>query len=239
MKLMRHLMKTILLFLALLAGVSSSPALTPGPRIILECPGCKRAVRELTIGSGNTFGAQWWTDGFCDAPGLPLLPELVKCPYCQTLFWCADVKKLAEIPFWGLDDGKWEEAKSVLDPKEADYLTVANAKGISRDHQLYARKRAWWLANDAVRWRPKGKADWTPARRENLEKLGALLGEKEENNVVLKAEIARELGQFETCAKLLARKFKEKDSAQSAVFLRKLAKEQNSKVALLPPASGK
>lgn len=227
---------TVLLALALLNWVLPAEALTPGPTIIRQCPGCKKALREFTIGSGNSFGAKWWTDGKPDAPMLPMLPELVKCPDCRWLFWVADAKKLAELWF---DEGKWANAKSTVDPVEDDYLAAAKAKGVSRTHQLYARKRAWWLANDTVREQSNRALVWSGARRENLEKLSALINEQEECDIILKAEIARELGQFETCTKLLARTFKEKGCESYAAFVRRLAREKKSKVALRPPAEKK
>jgi hypothetical protein len=101
---------------------------------------------------------------------------------------------------------------------------------------LYACKRAWWLANDAVRERPDRSLTWSGARRENLEKLSAMINEHEECEIILKAEIARELGQFETCATLLTRSFKEKDCKTYAAFVRELALAKKSKVELLPPA---
>jgi len=230
-----RILRTALFVLLLLAGVSMATALTPGPTIIRQCPGCKQGVSEFTIGSGNLNGAKWWTDGKEDAPMLPMRPALVNCPYCRKLFWIADAKKLAERQPW-LDGGKWDQAKSVLDPVEADYLAAAKAKGISREHELYARKRAWWMANDTVRERPKRVLAWSGARRENLEKLSTLIPTQKECDIILKAEIARELGQFETCAKLLARSFKEKDCSSYAAFVRELALAKKSKVELLPPA---
>jgi hypothetical protein len=44
---------------------------------------------------------------------------------------------------------------SVLLGTNALYLAAAKVKGVSRKHELYARKRAWWLANDTVREHPK------------------------------------------------------------------------------------
>lgn len=229
------LLPTVLLALTLWSGVFPARALTPGPTIIRQCPGCKKGLRELTIGSGNLFGAKWWTDGKLDAPMLPMLPELVKCPHCRWLFWIADAKKLAELS-WGQAEAKWAQAQSVLNPEEDDYLAAAKAKGASRKHQLYARKRAWWLANDAIRERPDRSLTWDGARRENLEKLSALLNAPEEGDLILQAEIARELGQFETCAKLLTRSFQDKDCGRYAAFVRELALAKKSQVARRPTA---
>jgi hypothetical protein len=230
-----NVLRTALLVLVLVAGASTTPALTPGPTIILECPGCKQGLREFSIGSGNTIGAKWWTDGKMDAPMLPLGHALGKCPHCRELFWIADAKKLAEFRVYE-DKAEWAKAESLLDPVEEDYLAAAMAKGVARERELQARKRAWWLANDTVRGRPERTLAWSGARRENLEKLSALINEHEECEIILKAEIARELGQFEACAKLLTRTFTEKGCESYAEFVRGLARAKKSSVEMRPSA---
>jgi hypothetical protein len=52
-----------------------------GTTIIKKCLECSGLIKEYTIMSGNTFGAIFWTDGKRDAPMLPDLPWLVKCPH--------------------------------------------------------------------------------------------------------------------------------------------------------------
>jgi hypothetical protein len=224
-------LRTALLVLVLVAGASTTPALTPGPTIILECPGCKKGLREYSVGSGNTIGAKWWTDGKVDVPMMPLRHVLRKCPHCRELFWIADANTLAK--FWVPED-KWAKAESLLDPVEEDYLAAAMAKGVTREREFEARKRAWWLANDTVRGRPERTLAWSGARRENLEKLSALINEHKECEIILKAEIARELGQFEACVKLLTRSFTENGCESYAEFVRGLAREKKSSVELRP-----
>lgn len=226
-------LRTALLVLMLAAGASTTPALTPGPLVLLECPGCKQGLREFSIRSGNTIGAKWWTDGKMDAPMMPLRHALGKCPHCRELFWIADAKKLTEL---GNSEDKWAKAERLLDPVEEDYLAAAMAKGVPREREIQARKRAWWLANDTVRGRPERTLAWSGARRENLEKLSALINEHDECEIILKAEIARELGQFEACAKLLTRTFTEKGCESYAEFVRGLAREKKSSVELRPSA---
>jgi hypothetical protein len=225
--------RAALFVLALVSFVSTAGALTPGPTIIRECPTCMKGLRQFTIGSGNMNGSKWWTDGKVEAPMFPMRPELGKCPHCHKSFWIEDAKKLAELS-WSEDGAKWAQAKAILEPVEEDYLKAADAPGLSTKRQLHARKRAWWLANDPGRGRTGQNITWNNARRENLKKLSALLDEKVELDVILKAEVARELGQFEACAKLLARPFKEKECESYAAQVRDLAGERNSTVALRP-----
>ena len=242
MKSVINISRTAVVMVALATFVSGALAMTPGPTLIRECPGCAKPLKQFTIGSGNTIGAKSWTDGKVDAPMFRTGPALVKCPDCQKLFWIEDAKKLAELS-WGDDaaNAKWDKAKEFLDPVEEDYLTAANAAGVSREHELHARKQAWWLANDASRRRAGNSITWKGVRLENLPKLSALLDEKVEYDVILKAEIARELGQFETCSNLLARPFTAQDCEceSYAAFVRKLAGEKKSKVELLPQVEAK
>ena len=227
-----------LFFLGLAAYAGVALAMTPGPTIIRECPGCKQPLVEYTIGSGNTIGSEFWSDGKLEAPMLPLGPDLVKCPHCQKVFWIADAKELAEVSW--VDDpakqAKWAKAKELLRPMESEYLTAAQAAGVSREHELLARKLAWWLANDANRRRANRSFAWSGARLENLQKLSALLDGKIACQVILKAEIARELGRFEECSNLLARPFEGEDSgfADYAAFVRRLAADGKIMVELLP-----
>ncbi|HSH16009.1 MAG TPA: hypothetical protein VLD18_08250 [Verrucomicrobiae bacterium] len=235
----KTLIQTGLLMLAFTVGVFKAQALTPGPTIIRECPQCKKPLMQFTIGSGNSRGARLWTDGKMDAPGMPLWSGLGKCPHCQELFWIADAKKLGEIGWTTLvaspeDTARWEKAPQIATPTEADHLLAAEAKDVSHQHEEQARRWAWWVANDAIRANPGPRYTWSGPRRQNLEKLSLLLDDQKECDVVQKAEIARELGQFEVCLKFLDREFGQDCDESFVAFIRKLANEKKTNVAVLP-----
>jgi hypothetical protein len=212
-------------------------ALTPGPTLIQQCPSCTNAVRQFTIGSGNTFGARFWTDGYMDAPMLPLLPALVKCPHCKELIWIEDAKELGEVGWGTGNEDKWSAARAVKDPDEGDYLKAAAEPKLARDREIYARRRAWWLANGPARDNPKGSTQWTPERKKNLERLSSLLDTSKDDELIAKAEIARELGNFDQCRKLLGRRVG-KDWRNAASLIKRLAKEKKDRVELLPSGGG-
>jgi hypothetical protein len=58
----------------------------PGPNVIRQCNHCQKPFTEPTLMSGNTFGATFWTDGKQEAPMLPDMPWLVKCPHLRRIF---------------------------------------------------------------------------------------------------------------------------------------------------------
>ena len=70
--------------------------MTPGPTIIYQCYKCEGNFKYPTIGSGNTFGARFWSDGKKDAPMLPDQPWLIKCPNCDALIWRDELKQMGE-----------------------------------------------------------------------------------------------------------------------------------------------
>ena len=69
----------------------------PGPTIVRSCTECHGLIAEYTLGSGNTFGATFWTDGKMDAPMLPDEPALVECPHCRAPLWIEDQEQIGEM----------------------------------------------------------------------------------------------------------------------------------------------
>lgn len=51
--------------------------------IFKRCQHCLGLIEQPSMISGNTIGARIWTDGKMDAPMLPELPQIVKCPHCS------------------------------------------------------------------------------------------------------------------------------------------------------------
>ena len=213
-------------------------ALTPGPTFILECPHCREPVRIYSIGSGNTFGAKFWTDGKIEAPMLPDRSPIVKCAKCTRLFWKAKAKQLGRIEVYSVskeEEERFAKASNALDPTEQDLLNLSEARDLSRDEQVTVRRRAWWLANDRFRSnRESNKTGFSEAQLGNLRRLYSLLDEQDPGERILKSEISRELGNFEECLQLLEKEFEDNGEAARAMFIRELAAKKNSRVTQLP-----
>lgn len=58
----------------------------PGPSQILTCPHCGQKKEIMSLLSGNTFGADNWSDNKCIAPMLPEISYVQKCPRCAAYF---------------------------------------------------------------------------------------------------------------------------------------------------------
>lgn len=183
--------------------------MTIGPSNIRECPACAKPVEQPTLGSGNTFGARQWSDGFLDAPMMPELPRLAKCPHCTALFWVEEAKQLAKCWPQEIESSRWPEANEIEGPSAEEFLGALPSVDGDAAKETFVRMRAWWRGNDRFR---KGDADAPPfsdAERANLEALARMLDDSDPQQVIMKAEIARELGRFDRCLKLLERDFEE------------------------------
>ena len=186
--------------------------------IIRECPHCKAHVVQEDTLSGNTIGATYWTDGKREAKMLPDHPLLVKCPVCGLLFW---VDEAVEIDS-GFDAAKGKQ--QVLAPSEKEVLNFLEGPALPRDKELYVRVWAWRSANDAWRWVPNATPAFSEAQVKNIKALSDMLDETEPNQRILMAEIARELGNFDECLRLLSHPFDE-PYGHAVGFIKKLAEE--------------
>ena len=187
--------------------------------IIRECPHCRaHVVQEETV-SGNTIGATYWTDGKREAKMLPDHPWLAKCPVCSGLFW---VEEAVEVDT-GFDAAKGKQ--QVLALSENELLGFLAGPALTQDKELYLRVRAWRSANDAWRWNPNATPAFSKEQVQNLKSLYKMLDEKEPNQRILKAEIARELGEFDECRLLLSYQF-DKGYDYAVGFIKKLAEEK-------------
>jgi hypothetical protein len=201
-------------FILCSAAVAYYPAL-----IVRECPHCKAHVVQEDTLSGNTIGAKYYTDGKREAKMLPDHPALVKCPVCSDkLVWVDEAKEV---------DSGFEAAEGkpkVLTPSEKELVAYLASETLPKEKEFFIRLRVWWMANDAWRWVPNSKPAFSSEQVKNLEALSALLDESEPNQRILKAEIARELGNFEECLLLLSYQFEEVYD-WAVGFIRKLAEE--------------
>ena len=125
----------------------------PGPTILRECSSCGKHIMQHTIGSGNTFGARFWTDGKRDAPMLPDAPWLMKCPHCDTLVWIDEQRQLGELDpseARARDTDRSADARSALTPTLEDYAGFLEAGVSDKEKERYVRIRTWWAGNDRV-----------------------------------------------------------------------------------------
>ena len=168
----------------------------------------------MTLMSGNTFGARVWTDGKQVAPMLPHPPAVVKCRNCAECYWLAETKEVGTVEQWEGEDRQvdpaWAAAQEVQEPAEEEYYQILE-KGLAvaglQERNL--RVFASWRRNDAFRDAPEAQAGGITTAvgtcRQNLEALASLLDEVNEDDRLMRAEVLRELGEFESAKDVLSR----------------------------------
>lgn len=216
----------------------------PAPTLIIQCPykGCTAHYRVRQYYSGNTFGAQVWTDGRIAGPMLPEVPEITRCDSCGGIFWVDRAPTVAQVE-WGDPSDPWHDTPDVrfLTPQEYLEALASPALSSNRTEEQRLRSLLWWADNDryrldhwVVRTCSAGEG-WLDEEqvRQNRTRLFELLDEREPANRLAKAELARELGWFAVARELLDGEWPEEYREQAA-FIRNLAEMGNTEVCAFP-----
>lgn len=201
--------------------------MTPGPTIVRKCSACGTLIAELTIASGNTCGARFWTDGKREAPMLPDALWLVKCAHCGALIWINEQKKVGELGPWaprGKDAARFRSARPPAAPSLDDYFAALSAPIADAQKERYIRLRAWWAGNDCRR-QSGHAAPMSDQEIANLRTFLPFLDDADENDRVMKAEVLRELGMFRQAESLLLGTFTD-CVARAAAIIRDLVSQQ-------------
>jgi predicted Zn-dependent protease len=179
--------------------------------------------------SSNNAGIRVWTDRKVIGPYLPDLPWLVKCPTCSHLFWIDEAKEVGQQGgLFSNNDPKWPDAVSSNYPSEDDFFAALTMEDLDREKVVFIRRKIWWMTNDPIRENfTIRELTLTKRQTDNLNELFEVLDEKLGcDERIVKAEIARELGEFDTCVKLLSMDFPE-EFRDFASYVTRLAEKND------------
>jgi hypothetical protein len=173
----------------------------PGPTIIISCPHCGQLAKNKTLISGNTFGSQLWSDGKKISPMLPEFPILVLCKKCDQFYWVKETKEIERLSENDISDKKWDVIDYLEFPSFHEYFKALETITAEK----YIRLKIWWSYNDY--FREGHENDITPDMKklntENLIGLLKILDETDDNDLLMKAEIFRQLDWFDESRQLL------------------------------------
>lgn len=178
----------------------------PGPNYIYQCPNCGNLLKKGSLISGNTFGAEIFSDGKRIAPMLPDFPNLTKCKKCDTIFWLSKLKEIGTYEWGDKKNPEWQKADQAEFLEIEDYFNaIINGIAENKNEELYIRQRIWWAYNDRVR---NGKNLFGDENdeikwRENCIKLISLLNQSDLNQRIMIAELKRNLGDFGGCLEIV------------------------------------
>lgn len=178
----------------------------PGQNFVYKCPNCDNLLTKGSLLSGNSFGAETFTDGKRIAPMLPEFPNLTKCNKCDAIFWLSKLKEVGTYQWGDEEKSNWGNADNAEFLNIEDYFSALNEElAENMEEELFIRQRIWWAYNDRVR---NGNNPFVDINdeikwRENCKKLISLLDESDLNQSIMIAELNRNLGDFESCLEII------------------------------------
>lgn len=196
----------------------------PGPTLIYCCHSCRGLFSRGSLASGNTLGATYRSDGKMNARMLPTTPPLVACPVCHEPFLMLGATPVDEFDRYSFGRSLFQESKSATAEELAErqalkakkekykaveeYLLIGARQCIEYvfsiplgEYEFALRMYAWQRVNDERI--ADGYRAFTPAEVLNLQGLLKIVEKNTDSGRVLRAEIFRELGQFDDASEAL------------------------------------
>ena len=216
----------------------------PGPTYVYECSKCQGLFSRRSISSGNTLRARYRSDGRMDAPMLPATPLLSSCPHCKTSVFWPKTKELAkyetyarryfsnsepdpkQLEFEKLQfelEMQYKDAPQYTEVTATQMAEFLNGLEFSEKHEPTLRMQFWWVSNDDRL--ANNRVALSLSEHENLKKLLQLLGHDRDSMLLLRAEIYRELGEFEPAKRCLDFDFHGNQAAMAEQLMRALEEE--------------
>ena len=197
--------------------------MTIGPPEQLTCPMCGKDKYILSILSGNTFNATYWSDSKRVFPMLKQPSPIQRCPHCGAYFFYQDsaphTVKPADSPKWQKETENGttisKEWKKVLDEAkdfgELSFRQINEAFDSLYSENLSDQKKdqllAEWLFlfNDEYGGRlyPDQVIDIPEPLMKKQNTVLRILIQKYEGNALFVAEMYRELGEFDKCVEFV------------------------------------
>lgn len=179
----------------------------PSNARIISCPHCGGEKEIMSLMSGNTIGAEYWSDAKQIAPMLPEPSPVQKCPQCGNYYFMPSYKETKESDSYGGEWGlltyhEWKEAyqqfcESLESPENTSKVNLINLNNV----------RFWVLQayNDYYYRDDKGQ---TPSSEEFEFVKSIVIKFIEEfleyMEPLMKAEIYREINEMQKCSETLS-----------------------------------
>ena len=169
----------------------------PGNPQILTCPYCGAEKEILSLLSGNTFGAELWSDNKCIYPMLPEISLIQKCPNCGKYY-----NRTKQVERYS-DGPSTFECGTLSFPEMKEAFYQLSAEGFADDKEEKAiRLMLHHIYNDY--YFRSGDNKPIPEEDQSIFRTNALwLIENVMKDIALKAEYYREIGDFETAQSLI------------------------------------
>ena len=109
---------------------TENTTMIPGNAEIVKCPYCGTEKELMTLISGNTFDAEYWSDNKRIAPMLPHVSPVQKCPNCGKYYFehknCHGESKNTSFDCGELTFSEWKEAYKQFQAEGVDGDEMTN-----------------------------------------------------------------------------------------------------------------
>ncbi|MDD3875584.1 MAG: hypothetical protein PHT69_03130 [Bacteroidales bacterium] len=207
----------------------------PGPNYIYKCPKCNTLHQQMSLMSGNTFGAMIYSDGNMFAPMMPDIPKITLCTECRQIFWLDEQNLVGTYDFNDPINEAFEQAASVSHLYLEDLIyVIENSLYRNEDEEFYIRQRLWWVFNQKLLKDSEllGNQHMKSLYQNNCVRLIELFKGEYDNERVFIAELYRNLGQFDRCMDIL-KSLQDEEYKERKQALLKKCKEKDNKVFLV------
>lgn len=235
-------MNKLFLFLCALLAVLHAGATTFGPLKVVRCPYCNETtMKYYPATSGSYESSASRSDGYVDTPWLPQAPVVVKCPRCDSYVILKE--HIHDGPGYDEPDREKAETLPYAHNCEPDFIGYMEAFALIEDERLACLSAIHsynhqFAADDYLSNRAAKPGMWAWKERlfrKAVTKFLPMLDERVQGECLLKAELLREIGEFDSCIELLDTRKRSFDKAQRKIADRIIAeaKRKNRIVFLL------
>lgn len=169
----------------------------PGNPQILICPFCGTEKQIMSLISGNTFGAELWSDNKQIAPMLPEISYVQKCPHCGKYY----ITGRQEVKY--AEDGFSFEKGLLTYPEMKEAFTQLSEEGfLNEKEEINVRMMLHHAYNDYY-YRTEEKKVISEEDKTLFHENGLWLINNLITDSVMKAEFYREIGEVDTARNIL------------------------------------
>ena len=169
----------------------------PGNPRILVCPFCGKEKEIMSLISGNTFGAELWSDNKQIAPMLPEISYVQKCPHCGKYY----ITGRQEVKY-AKDGYSFEKGLLTYPEMKEAFAQISEEGFLNEKEEINVRMMLHHAYNDYY-YRTDEKKVISEEDKTLFHENGLWLINNLMTDDVMKAEFYREIGEIDTAKSIL------------------------------------
>jgi hypothetical protein len=173
------------------------------------------------MASGNSIDSKSYSDGKIVGPMLSTFPVISICSKCNAIFWFNKIKEVDRYEFMSENWEKWIGVETARFLSIQEYFTALETQlAETTEEEFFIRKNICWAFNDRftggrmtlVFYDSKKNNEFLHDKDtaqtlylENIKRMLDLIDPTNVNRLLLRAELNRNLGNFEECLFIIHR----------------------------------